>query len=233
MYDHQLYLKTLSEFTRVLLTPYDVHVVLRELTERVVGVLGIRGAGVGLADGDRLVFDPRVAGDVAELEDVQERTQKGPCVSAFHTGRIVQTADLSQDSQKWPEFREVAARHGVRAVASIPMRLGEQSVGALNLYDDQPRAWEREDMNAAVVMADMATSYLLNASKHRQQVELSTQLQYALDHRLVIEQAKGMLAARHEVTPEEAFERLRRHARSRGATVHAVADAVVNLGMDL
>jgi GAF domain-containing protein len=154
-------------------------------------------------------------------------------VAAFRTGKIVRIGDISQDSRQWPEFQEVAARHGVRAVASIPMRLGEQSVGALNLYDDRPRDWEQEDMNAAVVMADMATSYLLNASKHRQQVELSAQLQHALDHRLVIEQAKGMLAARHTITPEEAFERIRRHARNRGATVHAVADAVVNLGMDL
>lgn len=233
MYDHQLYLRTLSEFTRVLLTPYDVHVVLRELTDRVAGVLGVVGAGVGLAQGDRLEFDPRVSGDVSDLEGIQQETQEGPCVAAFTSGKIVRISDLAADSQEWPDFRRTAARLGIRAVASIPMRLGEQSVGAMDLYDDRPRDWEQEDMNAAVVMADMATSYLINSSKHQQQVELSAQLQYALDHRLVIEQAKGMIAARHDVTPDEAFERLRRHARSRGATVQAVANAVVKLGMDI
>jgi AmiR/NasT family two-component response regulator len=84
-----------------------------------------------------------------------------------------------------------------------------------------------------VVMADMATAFLINASTHRQQVELAEQLQGALDARVVIEQAKGMIAAKRGITPDAAFDQIRRHARGRGAAVRAVAEAVVHLGLDL
>lgn len=233
MYDHQLYLRTLSEFARVLLTPYDVQSMLGELTHRVTGVLGLLGSGVSLGQGERLEFDTGVGGEVAEVEQVQQRTQVGPCVTAFRSGEIVAISDVAAGFDRWPEYSRAAARVGIHAVASIPLRLAEQPVGALNLYAGKPREWEADDMAAAVVMGDMATGYLLNASKHRQQVELADQLQHALDSRVLIEQAKGMLAARHEITPTAAFERLRRHARERGASVHAVADAVVHLGMEI
>ena len=233
MYDHQLYLRTLSEFTRVLLTPYDVQSVLAELTARVTAVLGLLGSGVSLGRADRLVFDTAVGKEVAEVEQVQQRTQEGPCVAAYRSGEGVSVSDLAAGPDRWPEYNRAAARVGIQAVASIPLKLAEQPVGALNLYASEPREWDPDDMAAAVVMGDMATGYLLNASKHRQQVELADQLQHALDSRVVIEQAKGMLAARHQITPDAAFERLRHHARGRGVGIHAVSDAVVHLGMEL
>jgi len=233
LYDHTLYLRTLSEFTRVLLTPYDVHAVLEQLASRVTEVLGLLGSGVSLAQGDRLAFDAGVGGPVTELERLQEETQIGPCVTAFRSGQIVMATDLGAEKDRWPEYCRTAATLGVGAVASIPMRLGEQTVGAMNLYAGKSRVWDKKDMAAAVVMADMATAYLINASQHRQQVELAEQLQRALDARVIIEQAKGMLAVKRGITPDAAFEQLRHHARGRGATVRTVAEAVVNLGMDL
>lgn len=233
MYDHQLYLRTLSEFTRSLLTPYDAHVVLGELASRVTEVLGLIGSGVSLAEGDRLVFDIGVGDRVRLVEEVQEDTQRGPCVAAFRAGQVVSVPDLRTETERWPEYCRTAESQGVRAVASIPMRLGDQSVGALNMYDGEVRAWDEDDMSAAVVMADMATAYLINASLHQQQVLLAEQLQRALSGRVLVEQAKGMLAARHGITPEAAFEHLRRHARGRGASVRDVAAAVVQLGLDI
>jgi GAF domain-containing protein len=227
-----MYLRTLSEFARALLTPYDVQAALEELTARIAVVLGLTGSGVSLCRGDRLEFDTGLGGAAAELEKVQQRTQDGPCVTAFRTGVPVTVSDLVTHG-RWPAYEQAAAEVGIHAVASIPLKIGDRSVGALNLYAAEPREWHPDDVAAAAVMGDMATGYLLHASAHKQQVELADQLQHALDHRLVIEQAKGMLAARHETSPDEAFERLRRHARSKGVSVHAVADAVVSLGMDL
>ena len=233
LYDHSLYLRTLSEFTRVLLTPYDVHVVLDQLATRVTEVLGLLGSGVSLAEGDRLAFDAGVGGPVTVLERLQEATQIGPCVTAFRSGQVVTVSDLGGENERWPAYCRTARALGVQAVASIPMRLGDQAVGAMDLYAAESRTWDEDDMSAAVVMADMATAYLINASQHRQQVELAEQPQHALDARVVIEQAKGMIAGKAGITPDAAFDQLRRHARGRGATVRAVAEAVVNLGLDL
>jgi GAF domain-containing protein len=232
MYDHQLYLRTLSEFTRTLLTPYDVHAMFDQLVDRVTSVLGLAGSGVSLDRDGRLELATALGDDVTAAEQAQEQCQMGPCVTAFRSGEIVAVPDLREARSRWPEYAAVADGVGIRAVASIPMRLGDVTVGALNLYAREVRDWPREDLDAAVVLADMATVYLINASHHRKQVELTEQLQQALDSRLVIEQAKGMLAARHSISPERAFERLRSLARNRSVTVQAVAEAVVRLGLD-
>lgn len=234
MYDHQLFVKALSEFTRVLLTPCEIHTALGELADRVTEVLGLAGSGVSLARDGRLEFDTAYGPAVAELERTQERVQVGPCVTAFQTGKVVAVSDLTTYSGQWPDYCAAAAGARITAVASLPMRLddAEPAVGALNLYADGPREWPEEDLAAAAVMADMATAYLINASHHRKQVELAEQLQHALNSRVLIEQAKGVLVANHRITPAQAFERLRRHARNRGVKLTAVADAVIRGKLD-
>jgi GAF domain-containing protein len=231
--DHQLYVRTLSEFTRILLTPYEVPTMLSELADRVTDVLDLAGSGVSLSRGDRLEFDTAYGHQVAELERVQEQLQRGPCIEAFRTGKVVAVPDLSARSDQWPDYCSAAAAVGVGAVASIPMPLGEQTVGALNLYANGTRDWPDEDLEAARVMADMATGYLINASRQQAQLQLTGQLQHALNTRVVVEQAKGMVAERKGIPPEEAYAIIRQHARSHSATVHGVAQAIVDLGLEV
>lgn len=231
MYDHSRYLDTLSEFTRVLLTPYDVDVALRELAGRVTDVLDLLGSGVTLARDGRLCFDASFGPLVDDIERTQAATQTGPCVEAFRTGDVVAIKDLTRHRRRWPEYCRAAAAHRVASVAAIPMHLDDHPVGALNLYARGQRDWGAEDIAAACVMANMATAYLINASHHRRQVALNEQLQTALDSRVEVEQAKGMIAAREGCSTTEAFERLRRFARSHNVSVHDVARAVVDLGL--
>jgi GAF domain-containing protein len=234
MYDHRLYLRTLSEFTRVLLVPFEVHAALNELAIRITDVLGLAGSGVSLAHGDRLEFDTANGSMIADVERTQEQVQMGPCVTAFRTGEVVAVTDLPICHDRWPNYCEAAALVGIKAVASLPMRLGEGAltVGALNLCANDPRDWPVEDLAAAGVMADMATAYLINASDRRRCVERAEQLQLALDSRVIIEQAKGVLVGTHQLTPDEAFDRIRRHARSHNANLTSVAEAVVGRGLD-
>jgi GAF domain-containing protein len=227
VYDQRLYVKTLSEFAGVLVSPYEVHTALETLTDRVRDVLDLAGSGVSLARGDRLEFSTAFGSAVAEIERTQERTQVGPCVTAFRSGQTIAVPDLTREHDRWPDYAATAARANIAAVASLPMKLGEQTVGALNLYARGTRDWSEEDLAAAQVMADMATVYLINADRLHQQVALNTQLQIALDSRIVIEQAKGALAAKDQITPDAAFERLRSHARSRRAPIRSVAEDVV------
>ncbi len=111
------------------------------------------------------------------------------------------------------------------------MVLGQTKVGALNLYSDQLRDWSGDDLAIAQVLADMATGYLVNGSERDKHQRLNEQLQHALDSRIVIEQAKGMLAVTHHISVQAAFDLLRGHARRHHASLRSVAEAVVNLGL--
>lgn len=227
MYDHKLYLNVLGEFTATLLAPYEVDAVFDELVHRVSDLFGLLGSGVSLARDGRLELHTAVGPGVAEVERAQESGQEGPCATACRTGLTVTVEDLATETHRWPTYCRTAAALSISAVASIPLRLGDRTVGVLDLYGQEPRSWPEEDVGAARVMANMATAYLINASHDRKQVELNDQLQHALDARVAVEQAKGVLAARLGITPDEGFDRLRRYARNRNARLQDVARAVV------
>ena len=231
MYDHTLYLRTLADFSAMLLAPYEVEVVFDELADRVTDALGLAGSGVSLAREDRLEFHTAYGDAVAAVERAQEELQQGPCVTAFLSGRVVAVDDLPHEQRRWPQYCQMAAAVDITAVASIPMKLDDQIVGVLDLYGRGHREWAEDDLTAAMVMANMATVFLINASHHRKQVELNEQLHRALESRINIEQAKGALSARHDITPDEGFQRLRSYARNHNLTVRDVAEAIVEHGL--
>jgi GAF domain-containing protein len=129
------------------------------------------------------------------------------------------------------EFSATAIRLEVAGVAGIPMRLADQIIGALNLYAAGAREWSAEDIAVAGVLADVATSYVVNASKLRQQEQVSEQLQHALESRVVIEQAKGITAQQNSVTIDQAYQLMRGHARNNNASLRTVAEAIVAVGL--
>ena len=166
-----------------------------------------------------------------ELERNQEEQQAGPCRDAYDTGEVVRVTDVRRESSRWPEFSATAARLDVAGVAGIPMRLADQIIGALNLYAAGPREWSDEDIAVAGVLAEVATSYVVNASKLRQQEQLSEQLQHALESRVVIEQAKGITAQQKSVTIDQAYQLMRGHARNNNACLRTVPEAIVAVGL--
>jgi GAF domain-containing protein len=233
MYDQRLFLKTLSRFAVVLPARYDLEVVLTDLTESVVAVLGLCGSGVTMAEDGQLRFVTTVTDAARELERDHAQQHPCPCRDAYATGETLRVTDVRAESARWPEFSVTATRLGVAGVAGIPMRLADQIIGSLNLYSTEPRDWSDRDIGVAAVLADVATSYVVNASKLRQQEQLSAQLQEALDSRIVIEQAKGITAHKHAVTVEQAYQRMRRHARNNNASLRQVADAIVAVGLQV
>jgi GAF domain-containing protein len=233
MYDQPLFLQTLSRFAVVLPARYDLEATLSDLTESVTAVLGLSGSGVTMAEDGRLRFVTAVSQESGELERNQEDKQAGPCRDAYDTGEVVRVTDVREESTRWPEFSATATRLSVAGVAGIPMRLADRIIGALNLYSPVPRAWTDEDIAVAGVLADVATSYVVNASKLRQQEQLSEQLQEALESRVVIEQAKGITAQQHAVSIDQAYQRMRRHARNNNASLRVVAEAIVAVGLQV
>ena len=224
-------LQVLTRFARTLADGYDVAEVLYDLSDSVVSVLGAKGAGVSLAGADgRLAFVTATSDVIAQVERVQQDSQAGPCHVAFMTNELVVVEDISTHDE-WPTLRDAALGSGLSSVLGVPLRVQARSIGSLNVYDTGSRVWGPDELAAATVLADIAASYVAHASELDTAKRLNDQLQTALDSRVLIEQAKGILAGERKISVDEALDILRNHARSNQASLRAVAEAVVNLGM--
>jgi len=231
MADQELLVRALSDFARTLAGEFAVSDVLHDLAERVTEVLGVPGAGVSLAGGGRVRFVAAIDEMAAAIERVQEETQEGPGVDAYRAGKLVLVADLCDAPGRWPAFAARARELGIVAVAGIPMHWNRTPLGTLDMYATARRDWSAAEVDMAQVLANMATCYIAHASELERSRRTVEQLQEALESRIVIEQAKGMLAAERGISVNEAFELIRGHARSHSASLRAVGEGIVNLGL--
>jgi transcriptional regulator with GAF, ATPase, and Fis domain len=142
------------------------------------------------------------------------QTDAGPCLDAFRSGDPVVNADLHANQERWPRFAEAAQATGFVSVHALPLRLRATVIGALNLFCSTPGTLSHADVRAGQALADVATIGILAQRSLHQAELLATQLQQALNSRVIIEQAKGVLAERRGITLDEAFEALRAHARN-------------------
>lgn len=225
--------RAFRDYARVLLGPYDVGSLLYRLVDQAVEVLEVDGAGVSIAqEGEALTFVAGTSASVSAIEQEQITKEASPLNQAYRVGDPVAIDDLEAD-ERWPEYRTAALVHGLRAVAALPMPVSERRIGALGLYRTHPHAWTDAELETAQVLADMASGAILNASDLDESRTLASQLQQALDSRVVIEQAKGVLAERHDISPHDAFQRVRNRARRERRRVHDVAEDVVEDDLDL
>ncbi len=217
----------LIEFARTLLTDYQLPDVLYRFCDQVVEVLPISGAGVMLNDqaGD-LRFIAASDETVREIESLQIELGEGPCLAAYVSGEQIITPDLGKDP-RFPDFGPRAQKAGLNAVHSFPMRAAGERVGAINIYSAERGIFSAADQAAGQILADVATTYILNARAFEQSNRLAVQLQHALDTRVVIEQAKGRIAEKLGIDMGAAFDLLRRRARGQGRKLHEVATDVV------
>jgi GAF domain-containing protein len=229
MPDPETLLDSLERFAAALTSGYSIGDVLHNLTEEMTEVLNLTGAGVTLIHDGQQRFVTAAVEAIANLERVQENWQTGPCIDAVASAAPVAVPDIAvgDASERWPDYTIAAKTAGIQAVAGIPMLAEAAAIGAVNLYDSQPRNWSAEDLRVATIFASIATGYLAHASAAQQQQRTAEQLQQALNTRLIIEQAKGVLATRRETTVDDAFHTLRNYARQHNARIHDVSRAVV------
>jgi GAF domain-containing protein len=227
--DPETLLDSLERFAAALTSGYGIGDVLHNLTEEMAQVLNLTGAGVTLVHDGQQRFVTAAVEAIANLERVQEEWQKGPCIDAVAWAAPVAVPDVATGdaSQRWPDYTLAAKTAGIQAAAGIPMLAEGAAIGAVNMYDSQPRNWSTEDLRVATIFASIATGYLTHASAAQQHQRTSEQLQRALSTRLIIEQAKGVLAANRGTTVDDAFLTLRTYARDHQAPIHDVARAVV------
>jgi GAF domain-containing protein len=217
------------ELADTLVDEFDQVDFLQMLVDRLVELLGADAAGLMLADqrGSLQLMASSVE-EARDLEVFELQMREGPCVDCFATGQAVVNVDLADAYERWPVFTPAAVEAGFRASHALPLRLRRQVLGAMNLFTEEPRRLDDEHIAIGQAMADVATIGLLHERNLREQTVLSEQLQSALHSRVLIEQAKGVLAARTGVGVAEAFAMMRSHARRHGLPLTAVAAAVID-----
>jgi len=226
--------RTFVELADTLTEGYDAIEHLHMLAGRFVELLDLDDAGIllnGSGDTLRMAVTSREHPGLVELVEMQ--SDEGPGLDAFRSGEAVTSADLNSAVQTWPRFAPTAIRAGYAAVHALPMRLRVQRIGAVVLLRTRSSAMDADDAAIAQALADVATIGMVQHRVHAQQELLTGQLQTALNSRVVIEQAKGVLAERRSMFMEQAFEELRTFARSHNRRLSEVAYAVVQNAPDV
>lgn len=201
---------------------------LNDTVRACVDVFGVTGSGLLVADDEqilRVVVSTDGPGHV--LESVEADHGEGPCTDAFVNDELTATHDLLADS-RWPRVTDAVAPLRVRAVLGVPIRLGGVPLGTLDVYRDHPHSWDDTEQRALIRYSEVIGLTLSAALAAERAGELSEQLQYALDHRIIIERAIGFVMARHDVDAVAAFNELRRSARASRRKVGDIARTVLD-----
>ncbi|WP_378741491.1 ANTAR domain-containing protein [Nocardia brasiliensis] len=216
-----------------LVEEYDPVDVVQELLDRAVDLLPVDTAAVLLAGEDGQL---RVLASTSEatrwLELLQIQAQDGPCVQSYRSCERVIVEDLEEARDQWPAFAKQALLEGFQSVYALPMRLRADRVGALNLFSAGEEHLTEDDVLIGQALADIASIAILQARMLADHKTVNGQLQLALQGRIVIEQAKGILAAQGDLDPETAFHALRGYARHTRERLPDLARAVVDRTID-
>lgn len=221
-----LVIRTMVDLADNLVDDFDVVDLLTLLVDRCVEALDVTAAGILLQspEGDLRVMASS-SDALRSLEAFELQADEGPCLDCFRTGALVIDPDLATDG-RWPRFRAAARDAGFGSAAAVPMRLRGTTIGALNTFA-AAGPLGADDIAVAQALADVATIAILQDRVAHEAQIVNEQLGSALNSRITIEQAKGVLAEQGGTTVEAAFHLLRRHARDHGLRLVEVAAAVV------
>ena len=204
-----------------------VEAVLQALGDYCTELLPVDSVGVLLLeDGDVSVATTNTPeGDAVEQLEVE--LGEGPCIDSIRLGHAVRVPDLADAAERYPAFAPRALEAGIRSIHALPMVGRGEVVGSLDVMAYTETDLSETELATAQMLADVAVSYIITVRLHEESTKLAAQLQEALDNRVVVEQAKGILFERYGGTMGQAFDRLRGHARSNNETVRRVAEALV------
>ncbi len=217
-----------------LVDDFDVVDLMDRLVNACVDVFDIAAAGLLLIDqrgGLQVIASSSEQARVLELFQLQ--SDEGPCLDCIETGQAITVDDLDDARQRWPRFVDAAAAGGFDCVHAVPLRLRAETVGGLNLFGNGRRSLTEHEQRLAQALADVATIGILQQRSAHRSAVLAEQLQTALESRIAIEQAKGVLAQLGGTDMDAAYRVLRRYARDNNFKLGAVAAAVVRNEVDL
>ncbi len=224
----ELLTRTFVDVADTLVADFDIVEFLTRLTARCVELFDMSAAGLLLADPQGSVRVAASSDEQMELLELFElQHAEGPCLDSYRTGLAVACDDLERDGTRWPRFTPEARSCGFASVYALPMRLRNDVIGSLNLLRADTHGLDAQDLVAAQALADVATIGILQHRAAEEHQLLAEQLQYALTSRVLVEQAKGVLAEHARMEMDAAFDALRRYSRNHNRRLVDVARAVV------
>jgi GAF domain-containing protein len=206
----------------------DLEGSLREVVQSTCVIFEAAGAGIMLIDdGQVLHYVGATDARSAALEAAQQEIGEGPCVDSLIHDTIVHTSDLATDP-RWPTVSQALGGLGIHAILGVPIHIGGATVGSLNTYRDEPAPWDDSEIAAISAHARIIEELLGTALLAREQSTIATQLRHALESRVTIERAVGVVMAQSRVDPVRAFNELRMRARAERRRVVEVAHEVLD-----
>jgi hypothetical protein len=221
--------RTFVELADTLVADFDLIDFMSVLVERCAELLDAAEVGLALAAARG---ELRVMASSSErmraLELIEVQTDEGPCRDCLRSGEQVLNQRLADSQERWPQFTLEARDAGFQMVHALPLRLRSDVIGAMNIFSPELRELSPEDVNLTQALADAATIGILQERAVKHGADLAGQLQGALNSRVVIEQAKGIVAERRQLDMDQAFALLRSHARSNRTQLSDVARAIID-----
>lgn len=217
----------LHELSAVALSTESVDELLHEVTVLVPRVITeVDSCGITLA---REAKPTTVASNdeaARQVDELQYTHDAGPCLQALRQNTIVDVPDMA-DENRWAKYPLSAVSQGIRAVLSLPLTANGTTLGAMNLYAQQPRSWTRDERELAQLFANQASAFLASMIRYTEQAELSRQFQEALTSRSTIDQAIGIIMNQNGCSPVEGFDLLRQASNHRNTKLRDIAAAIV------
>ena len=197
---------------------YDMIELLDTLVQECVELLDTHAGGLMIADPAvrQLELVVSTSEETGFVEVNQLNAGDGPCIECYTSGKPVSVSDIETEPERWSKFREVALSNGFRSMHAFPLKLRGTVIGVMNLFSQTPGDLSDEDISVAQGLADVATIGILQHRNLRDTTVLSDQLHHALYNRVVIEQAKGVIAHTANVDMARAFSIIRKYARHHG-----------------
>ena len=225
----KILMSTVVELADTLVDDYDIIDFMQTLAERCVELLDVSAAGIMLADSEGKLRHAACSSEQMRLVEFFElQVEEGPCFDAYRTQASILCDSPEDADTRWPRFAPHARESGFVTVSAVPMRLRAQVIGALNLFSSRPGALNDDDVGVAQAMADIATIGILQARVIRDSSIFSSQLELALESRVAIEQAKGVVAEHNQISVDTAFELIRRYTRDHNRLLSETARELID-----
>jgi len=221
--------RTFVRLADTLVSGFDLVELFDDLVASSMEIFELRAAGLMLADSTGRLRVMASSSEAARLIDVMElQGDEGPCVEAYRHGAAISAEEPDEQARRWPQIAGHMRDLGLGAAYAVPMRLRDQTIGAINLFRAPARPLQAGDLVTAQALADVATIAILQVRAARATQELAEQLQAALNSRVTIEQAKGVLSEYARVDMSAAFAALRGYARGHNRRLSEVAEALAS-----
>jgi transcriptional regulator with GAF, ATPase, and Fis domain len=225
--EHEV-IRAFVDLSNELVDDYDVVDMLVQLTSHAARLLDVDSAGLLLADWRGALHLAASSSERTQhLEVFQLQRDEGPCLDCYHDGEPVLVADLDEQVERWPQFCAAARDVGFKSVHALPMRLRDTVLGTLGLFGEEAGSLDDDDLALAQALVHVASVAIVNERSANDRALVNAQLQHALTSRIVVEQAKGVIAHGGSLEMDTAFAVLRRYARDHGRKLSDVADEIV------